>query len=293
MTPYSEHQIGGMLTTFSSGGITLFDVGALDHASGRMSAREGWTRAQVWRARDWIAVRNATGSSLYIRPARELELSAWLLVDDLTAATLKEINAVRPGLVVETRPGLYQVWCRLREPVDVDTRTKIGRYLARRYGGDPGGVAGNQFGRLAGTTNRKPNRRQAGGLYPFATLRHAGGEVAVIEVAQAQSAAVPHAARAGKKKSRRRSTLVRHPTRRARGEKEDRAGTARGGGHSQSKRDFAVACRLAEYGRTDSEIAAVIRAVRGDEKAERTDYIDRTIRAARARVQRPHNPGLA
>ena len=273
MTPYSEHQIGGMLTTFSSGGITLFDVGALDHASGRMSAREGWTRAQVWRARDWIAVRNATGSSLYIRPARELELSAWLLVDDLTAATLKEINAVRPGLVVETSPGLYQVWCRLREPVDVDTRTKIGRYLARRYGGDPGGVAGNQFGRLAGTTNRKPNRRQAGGLYPFATLRHAGGEVAVIEVAQAQSAAVPHAARAGKK--------------------EDRAGTARGGGHSQSKRDFAVACRLAEYGRTDSEIAAVIRAVRGDEKAERTDYIDRTIRAARARVQRPHNPGLA
>ena len=271
MTPYSAHQLGAMLSTFSAGGTPLYDVGALDHERGRMSAREGWLRAQVWRARGWIAARNASGSSLHIRPARELDKSAWLLVDDLTAPTLGEITAIRPGLVVETSPGLYQVWLRLTEPVDVDVRTAIIRNLACRYGGDPGGVGINRFGRLAGTTNRKPNRRQADGRYPFATLRHAGGEVAAIDIAQAQKSVIPGHARAGKK--------------------ED-AGAAGGGGlHSQSARDFAVACRLAEYGRSDAEIAAVIRAVRADEKATRTDYIDRTIRAARARVQHHHNPG--
>ena len=273
MTPFSEHQLGAMLSTFSEADVSRFDVGAFDHLSGRMSVRECWTRAQVWRSRGWIAARNASGSSLYIRPARELELSPWLLFDELTEPKLGKIKSLRPGLVVETSPGLYQVWCRLCEPVDVDLRTAIGRDVAGRYGGDLGDFGGNPFGRLAGTTNRRRSLRQANGLYPFATLRHASGVVAAIDVPQAQKAAVSGAARAGKR--------------------ED-AGAARGAGpQSQSARDFAVACRLAEYGRGDAEIEAVIRALRTNEEALQTDYINRTIRQARARVQRPHNPGSA
>ena len=52
----------------------------------------------------------------------------------------------------------------------------------------------------------------------------------------------------------------------------------------QSRRDFAIACRLVEMNRSDDEIAAAIRAARHDPKAQRVDYIERTIRAARRHV---------
>ena len=49
--------------------------------------------------------------------------------------------------------------------------------LAERYGGDPGSADWRHFGRLAGFTNPKPNRRLASGLQPFARLLEASGQV--------------------------------------------------------------------------------------------------------------------
>jgi primase-polymerase (primpol)-like protein len=47
---------------------------------------------------------------------------------------------------------------------------------------------------------------------------------------------------------------------------------------SPSERDLAVACAMARHGRTDQRIAAVLRALRaGETKADRRDYIERTI----------------
>ena len=58
-------------------------------------------------------------------------------------------------------------------------------------------------------------------------------------------------------------------------------------GHGdQSRRDFAVACRLIEAGREDEEIMRAIQAARLDAKAQRRDYLERTVRAARAHIGR-------
>ena len=51
--------------------------------------------------------------------------------------------------------------------------------------------------------------------------------------------------------------------------------------------DFAIACRLVEAGRTETEVAAVIRSAGHDAKGGRPEYIARTIAAARRRVQHP------
>ena len=219
MTPASLRQLRTLLGLWETG---LYDIGALDHASGRVSLREDWSRGQVLHARGWIAARNASGSSLYARPARSL---------------------------------------------GADARSAAGRRLAREYAGEPGAADGHPFGRLPGTTNRTPGLELANGKAPFAKLARVHPERKVqlpgIDV-QAPPATEPAAQAAGG---------------------SVRCGRVR---RDQSAIDFAIACRLAETGRTDAEIAAVIRSASHDAKADRPEYIARTIAAARRRVG--HHP---
>jgi hypothetical protein len=55
--------------------------------------------------------------------------------------------------------------------------TQAAKQLAERFGGDRGSADWRHFGRLAGFTNPKPNRRLASGLQPFARLLEASGKV--------------------------------------------------------------------------------------------------------------------
>ena len=48
--------------------------------------------------------------------------------------------------------------------------------------------------------------------------------------------------------------------------------------------DFAIACRLVEFGYTDTAIIAVLLTVRNHANVHRNDYIVRTIAAARRQV---------
>ena len=264
MTPASKAQLTRMLATFASAGdVDRFDVGALNHGTDQMSLREDWNRGQVWRAAGWMAARNATGSSIYVRPARALEAHPWALIDDLTAQALEKVRTDHPpAIVVETSPGNYQAWIRVQRAVPVEIRTAIARTLAQTYGGDLGGVGGHQFGRCPGTTNQKPTRRLPDGRAPFAALRHAGSEIATVEIPQSDTHPAPR------------------PAPGAAGETDPIGRTG-----DQSRRDFAMACRLVEMNRSNDEIAAAIRAVRNDPKAHRVDYIERTIRAARRHVE--------
>lgn len=267
MTPQSRGQVTRMLARFAAdGGPDRFDVGALDHATGKMSLRDDWRRNQIWRAAGWMSARNATGSSIYVRPARALEASPWILIDDLTEDALEKVRTGHPpGMIVETSPGSFQAWIRIQRPADSATRTAIARTLMETYGGDPGGVGGDQFGGLPGTTNQKPERRGLGGHAPFATLRHAGDDVVTVTIPEITTRPPPLAA----------------------GER-----TPARDGVDQSARDFAMACRLIEAGRQDEEIGRAIRAVRvqlGSPKADRPDYIERTIRAARRHVAHGEN----
>ena len=264
MTPQSEGQLARMLETFiAAPEVTAFDVGAYDHAVDKMEDRRGWTRGVVWKARNWMARKNGMGSSIYIRPARALEVHPWILVDDLTTETVATIRTGHPpGLIVETSPRCFQAWIRMNAPHPAAVRTDIARMLRETYGADPGGVGGNQFGRVPGLTNRKPERARADGRPPFAALRHHGPAVVTVDVAKlAQSTKRAPAAATG-----------------------ERTGNA---GNDRSAQDFAAACRLVERGRSDDEIANAIREIRagyGDPKGQRQDYVERTIRAARRHV---------
>ena len=256
MTPASRGQLARMIGAFGSGGVNRFDVGALDHASGKMSLREDWDRGRLWRAAGWIAGRNAAGSSIYVRPARSLEAHPWVLVGGLTSETLVRLRGGHPPrIIVETSPGRFQAWVRAARALPASGRREIAGALARRYAGEPEGAGGDGFGRMAGTTNRKPERRRSDGRAPFARLRHTSKSVIA----------------AGDPSDTNRPT----PPRRA---EEESPRTRR----PQSERDFAIACRLAERGAGDEAIAAAISAVRGsDPEGPRADYLERTIRAAR------------
>ena len=265
MTPASRGQLARMLGAFGSAGVGRFDVAALDHGSGKMSLRADWDRGTLWRATGWIAGRNATGSSIYIRPASSLEAHPWVLVDGLTDGTLARLREGHPpGLIVETSPGRFQAWVRMAMALPTPGRGEIARALARRYVGDPDGAGGDGFGRLAGTTNRKPERRRCDGQAPFARLRHMSKSVVAVGDPS--------------------DTNDPTPPRRVEGERPRLHGRGIPSTRKRfrSERDFAIACRLAERGVGDEAIAAAIRAVRGsDPEGLRADSLERTIRAAR------------
>jgi len=141
MHPASRRQIVQMLETFSlAPEVTAFDLGCLDHATGRMSFRKTWTVPEVRRALGWLAARNATGSSCYIRPAEALGRTSWVLTGPLARAGLDRLTAA-PGLVVESSPGIFEAWLRLAAPLDARARALgsvgVGLAGAHLLGRDP------------------------------------------------------------------------------------------------------------------------------------------------------------
>ena len=160
MHPASRRQISLMLDVFGHAPeATTFDLACLHHETGRMSFRNPWTAAQVRRAFGWLAARNASGSSCFIRPARTIAQMKWVLVDGLTTATLNRLTAAHaPSMVVQTADG-FQAWLRLEEPVDATTRIDVARSLTRRVGGRPPGPS---TGRSSAACPARPTGRRRG-----------------------------------------------------------------------------------------------------------------------------------
>ena len=261
----SRRQITRMLDIFGeTPEVTALDLGCLNHETDRMSFRKTWTAPQVRKALGWLAARNASGSSCFIRPARSIAETRWVLIDDLTVATLRRLTAAHvPNMVVQMAVDRLQAWLKLEEPVDVTTRIDVARFFTREIGGDPDTVNVEQFGRLPGTTDRTPSRVRRD-LAPFVVLRAASSTVGIP---------IPPA--------------VARPD-----------GRGRTGGGAQGEvergkediersgdRDFAIACRLLEAGADDHTITATIAAVRGFDRKSAGGYIPRTIRAARRHLQ--------
>lgn len=267
MHPASRRQIVQMLETFSlAPEVTAFDLGCLDHATGRMSFRKTWTAPEVRRALGWLAARNATGSSCYIRPAAALGRTSWVLAGPLTDAARDRLPAT-PGLDVESSPGVFEAWLRLAAPADLATRTAVARFFTRKAGGDPGAVRGAQLGHLPGTTNRAP-AAAGDGPASFVVLR-----------SRSPSAVTPIPRELARSAGLRRG---------GGGEPaggEEPAWYRDGPSSDQSRRDFAIACRLLEAGSDDHTIAATLAAARGFDPQCEGAYIPRTIRAARLHIQ--------
>ena len=260
MHPASRRQIAQMLQMFSlAPEVSAFDVGCLNHETGRMSFRKAWTAPEVRKAFGWLAARNATGSSCYIRPAEALGRTSWVLAGPLARAGLDRLAAA-PGMVVESSPGVFEAWLRLTAPVDASARAAAARLFTREAGGDAGAVPAAQLGHLPGTTNRAPARAGDGPAF-FAALRSRSPS-AVTPIPRAVEPLI----------GRRRGGGVEE----AAGRRDD---------PDRSRRDFAIACRLLEAGTGDHAIAAAIAAARGFDPQCAGAYIPRTIRAARLHLQ--------
>ena len=265
MHPASRRQIAQMLETFGRAPeVSAFDVGCLNHETGRMSFRKTWTAPEVRKAFGWLAARNATGSSCYIRPAEALGRTSWVLAGPLARAGLGRLAA--PGLVVESSPGIFEAWLRLAAPVDAAARSAAARFFTREADGDAGAVTAAQLGHLPGTTNRAPGCAGDGPAF-FAALRSRSPS-AVTPIPRAVEPFIGQRPGGGEDPA-------------AAGE----AAAARRDDPDRSRRDFAIACRLLETGAGDHTIAATIAAARGFDPQCAGAYIPRTIRAARLHLQ--------
>jgi hypothetical protein len=102
------------------------------------------------------------------------------LIDDLSADTIQEMGKTgfEPTVLVETSSDNFQVWLNHgRVLSDRFLSTLVARQLASRFGGDRGSCDWRHFGRLAGFTNQKKERRLQNGFQPFVKLRSCEGHV--------------------------------------------------------------------------------------------------------------------
>jgi hypothetical protein len=126
----------------------------------------------------WLKALNAQGRDIFIRPQGSMGI---LLIDDLRLGAIDRLRAegLGPALVTRTSEDNYQAWVRLSpSPLAKDLATRAAKLLAANYGGDPASADWRHFGRLAGFTNRKPERRDEWGRPPFVLLWEACGRLA-------------------------------------------------------------------------------------------------------------------
>lgn len=156
-------------------GAKLFDIG-VKRTNGTMILREGWGTKQVLKSLLWLRRENLNRGHIYVRASGVHGLS---LVDDLDAHAIARMKTVgfEPAVVVETSPRNFQAWLKHGQVLDQAASTRMAKILAERFGGDTGSADWRHFGRLAGFTNPKPNRRLESGMQPFARLVEASGRV--------------------------------------------------------------------------------------------------------------------
>jgi hypothetical protein len=155
-----------------------YQIGIRDEKTGKMMERK-WTPNEITAAIPWLKRMNAKGNHIYIRPNNTTE-HGLVLLDDIKPDTIKQMKAdgFEPAAVIETSPGNYQVWIKLRNyGVDTDTRQIAAQKLAKRYGCDPNSADGQHYGRLAGFTNPK-QKHTRNGLQPYVLAHDCPGHVA-------------------------------------------------------------------------------------------------------------------
>ena len=152
-----------------------FDIGIL-RPDGRMLLREEWTVSQIEEAIQRLRRENARGAHIFVRPHGTHALS---LIDDLSVKAIAQMTngGFQPALVVETSPRNFQVWLNHGQTLDRDMGSWAAKQLAKQFRGDLSSADWRHFGRLAGFTNRKPERLLPNGVAPFVRLRRCEGKV--------------------------------------------------------------------------------------------------------------------
>jgi len=126
----------------------------------------------------FLRARNREGFDVYFRPYALDQNAGYILVDldcaEPAVLGAMHANGHQPCTVIETSPGHLQAWIRVSaEPLPPQVATSISRHLARLYQADRASADWRHVGRLAGFTNRKPQRRLPSGWPPWVKLQHA------------------------------------------------------------------------------------------------------------------------
>ena len=142
----------------------------------------------------FLRIRNREAYDVYFRPYAGDHNAGYILLDlDHPApGILARLRAQghEPCVVVQTSPGRWQAWIRVTpEPLLPTLATRVAKRLAQIYAADPASADWRHLGRLAGFTNRKPERRQADGLPPWVKLIYARACLVRDRAALLQSAA--------------------------------------------------------------------------------------------------------
>ncbi len=168
----TRSQVRRQLATMAS---DYLDIGIL-RPDGRMLLREAWTVRQIEEAIQRLRRENARGAHIFVRPHGVHALS---LVDDLGVDAIARMTdtGFEPAVIVETSPQNFQVWLNHGRTLDRSMSSCAAKELAKRFGGDLSSADWRHFGRLAGFTNRKPERLLRNGFAPFARLHESDGAI--------------------------------------------------------------------------------------------------------------------
>jgi hypothetical protein len=153
-----------------------FEIGVLK-THGKMTLRENQSIDRICKSISWLRRENACDAHIFIRPIWPHALS---LIDDLSETKIEAMgeSGFEPAVVIETSPNNFQAWLNHGQVLaDRSFSTLAARELAVRFGGDCCSADWRHFGRLAGFTNQKKERRLENGLQPFVKLRSSEGRI--------------------------------------------------------------------------------------------------------------------
>lgn len=133
-----------------------------------------WTAQQLLHLATirFLRARNREGCDIYVQPYAEDHNAGYILVDldraEPTVLAAMSAEGHEPCVALQTSPGHLQAWVHVSHtPLSPALASALGRQLARTYGGDPASTDWRHLGRLAGFTNRKPQRRFRNGDAPW------------------------------------------------------------------------------------------------------------------------------
>lgn len=151
-----------------------YDVGILTDR-GMFPRMEALTASQCMNLVRYLKYRNTNAAHIYFRPSGERRFT---LLDDLNQTAISTLTAdgFEPCAIIQTSPGNFQAWLNHTHILSKALGTLAAQTLAHRFGADPSAADWRRFGRLPGFTNRKPEHRNADGLFPFVRLHSHTGE---------------------------------------------------------------------------------------------------------------------
>lgn len=250
-----------MLAAWKAAGIGLADL-AVKLPDGEMLWQRGRALAELPLA--WPRATNSHGAEVYIRPARGFDWPL-LFLDDVAVAMAEGAVRAHGGLAVRTSPaGGCHLWLPCTRPLDEVGRCRAQRWLAKRFGADPGSISGEHLGRMAGFRNWKRVGcwvNVLGGLVgPHVALDI---PQVVLDRAELYPGRRPHISSAG---------VEPRP----------------GGDSSPSGMEWGWVCRMLEAGRDPEQVRRDLVAVAWSRRGLDVErYARRTVERAMAKVGRP------